>query len=140
LIDMGVAPYLITSTVSIIIAQRLAGRICEKCKVPEKVLPEALLAAGLTQEEIGSFECMRGEGCSVCNNSGIKGRVAIYELMSMSNPLKEEILKGGSPVEIKKGAIRGGTKTLRQSALMKLKAGTVSLEQVLSVTVADDKA
>ncbi len=140
LIDMGVAPYLITSTVSIIIAQRLAGRICEKCKTPEKVLPEALLAAGLIQEEIGTFECMRGEGCSACNNSGIKGRVAIYELMVMSNPLKEEILRGGSPVEIKKGAIRGGTKTLRQSALMKLKAGTVSLEQVLSVTVADDKA
>ena len=140
LIDMGVAPYLITSTVSIIIAQRLAGRVCEKCKTPEKILPEALLAAGILQEEIGTFECMRGEGCSACNNSGIKGRVAIYELMAMSTPLKEEILKGGSPVEIKKAAIRGGTKSLRQSALMKLKAGTVSLEQVLSVTIADDKA
>lgn len=140
LIDMGVAPYLITSTVTIIIAQRLAGRICEKCKVPEKIAPEALLAAGVPEEEIGSFQCMRGEGCSVCNGSGIKGRVAIYELMAMSNPLKEEILKGGSPVEIKKGAIRGGTKTLRQSALRKLKAGVISLDQVLGVTLADDKA
>lgn len=140
LIDMGVAPYLITSTVTIIIAQRLAGRICEKCKVAEKVLPEALLAAGIKEEEIGTFECMRGEGCSACNGSGIKGRVAIYELMAMSNPLKEEILKGGSPVEIKKGAIRGGTKTLRQSALRKLKSGVISLDQVLGVTLADDKA
>jgi type IV pilus assembly protein PilB len=139
LIDMGVAPYLITSTVSIIIAQRLAGRICEKCKIPEKVLPEALLSAGVSKEDIGTFECMRGEGCSACNGTGIKGRVAIYELMEMSNPLKEEILRGGSPVEIKKGAIAGGTKTLRQAAIQKLKAGTVSLDGVLNVTIADDK-
>lgn len=139
LIDMGVAPYLITSTVSIIIAQRLAGRICEKCKTVEKVLPEALVLAGVPENEVGDYTCMRGEGCSACNGSGIKGRVAIYELMEMSNPLKEEILKGGSPVEIKKGAIRGGTKTLRQSALRKLKSGVISLEALLNVTVADDK-
>jgi type IV pilus assembly protein PilB len=83
---------------------------------------------------------MRGEGCSACNGSGIKGRVAIYELMAMSNPLKVEILKGGSPVEIKKGAIAGGTITLRQAALRKLKAGVISLDQVLGVTLADDRA
>ncbi len=140
LIDMGVPAYLITSTVTIVVAQRLAGRICEKCKIPEKVEPSVLLLAGLKPELVGTFECMRGEGCSACNNSGIKGRVAIYELMEMSNPLREEILKGGSPVEIKKGAIRGGTKTLRQAALQKLAAGLVSLEQVLNVTIPDDKA
>lgn len=139
LIDMGVAPYLITSTVTIIVAQRLAGKTCEKCKVPEKVTPEALIAAGIKPEEVGTFEPMRGEGCSVCNGSGIKGRVAIYELMEMSTPLREEILKGGSPVEIKKGAIAGGTKTLRQAALQKLRAGSISLEQVLTVTIGDDK-
>lgn len=140
LIDMGVAPYLITSTVTLIVAQRLAGRTCEKCKVPEKIEPKVLIDAGVKPEEIGTFECMKGEGCSVCNGTGIKGRVAIYELMAMSTPLREEILAGGSPVEIKKGAIRGGTVTLRQSALRKLKAGTISLEQVLQVTVPDDKA
>ncbi|MES2854279.1 MAG: type IV-A pilus assembly ATPase PilB [Bdellovibrionota bacterium] len=140
LLDMGIAPYLITSTVSLIVAQRLAGRICEKCKVPEKIDEKALVLAGVTAEEAKEFECMRGEGCSACNGSGIKGRVAIYELMEMSTPLREEILKGGSPVEIKKAAILGGTKTLRQAALKKLKAGMVSLDQVLNVTVGDDKA
>lgn len=140
LIDMGVAPYLITSTVSIVVAQRLAGKICEKCKVPERITPEALILAGVKPEEVGTFECMRGEGCSACNHTGVKGRIAIYELMEMSTPLREEILKGGSPVEIKKGAIRGGTKTLRQSALQKLKSGQVSFEQVLTVTIGDEKA
>ncbi|RYZ72691.1 MAG: type II secretion system protein GspE, partial [Proteobacteria bacterium] len=140
LIDMGVAPYLITSTVTLIVAQRLAGRICEKCKVSERIEPSVLIALGVTPEEAPSFDCMRGEGCSACNNSGIKGRVAIYELMAMSTPLREEILGGGSPVEIKKAAIRGGTVSLRQSALKKLKAGMISLEQVINVTIADDKA
>lgn len=139
LIDMGVAPYLITSTVSIVVAQRLAGRICEKCKIPEKIEPKILIQAGILPDEIGTFECMKGEGCSACNGSGIKGRVAIYELMEMSTPLREEILKGGSPVEIKKGAIRGGTKTLRQASLQKLRAGLISMEQVLTVTIADEK-
>lgn len=139
LLDMGVAPYLITSTVTLIVAQRLAARVCEKCKVPDKIPPEALIMAGVKPEEVEEFNCMRGEGCSVCNGSGVKGRVAIYELMLISAPLKERILKGGSPVEIKKAAIAGGTVTLRQSALRKLKQGMISLDQVLNVTVQDDK-
>ncbi|HVK60305.1 MAG TPA: type IV-A pilus assembly ATPase PilB [Bdellovibrionales bacterium] len=140
LLDMGIAPYLITSTVSLIVAQRLAGRICEKCKVPENIDPKVLIAAGVAAAEAAEYQCMRGEGCSACNGSGVKGRVAIYELMEMSTPLREEILRGGSPVEIKKAAIKGGTKTLRQAALKKLKAGMVSLSEVLGVTVEDDKA
>ena len=140
LLDMGVAPYLITSTVSIIVAQRLAAKICEKCKVPEKIDPRALIDAGVKPEEVDQYNCMRGEGCSACSNSGVKGRVAIYELMQMSGPLKERILKGGSPVEIKQSAIIGGLVSLRQSALRKLKAGMISLDQVLTVTIQDDQA
>jgi type IV pilus assembly protein PilB len=140
LLDMGIAPYLITSTVSLIVAQRLAGRICDKCKVPEVVADKALILAGVPEAEVADYKCMRGEGCSACNGSGIKGRVAIYELMMMSTPLREMILKGGSPVEIKKAAIEGGTKTLRRAALSKLKSGMISLEQVLNTTVPDDKA
>lgn len=140
LLDMGIAPYLITSTVSLIVAQRLAARICERCKVPEKVDPAALILAGVPENEVDQYKCMRGEGCSVCNGAGLKGRVAIYELMQMSTPLREQILKGGSPVEIKKAAIAGGTKSLRQAALQKLKAGLISLDQVLTVTISDDKA
>lgn len=139
LLDMGVQPYLITSTVSLIVAQRLAGRICERCKVPHRVEDGVLIAAGAKPEEVSSYRVMKGEGCGTCNGSGIKGRVAIYELMEMSTPLREIILKEGSPVEIKRAAIRGGMRSLRQSALMKLKEGLVSLEQVLTVTVQDDQ-
>lgn len=138
LLDMGVQPYLITSTVSVILAQRLAGRICEKCKVPQTIEDQVLLQAGILPEDIGTFSCMRGEGCSVCNNSGIKGRVALYEVMMMSTPLREVILKNGSPVEIKRGALKGGMRSLRQAALMKLKQGMIPLEQVLTVTVTDE--
>jgi type IV pilus assembly protein PilB len=140
LLDMGVQPFLITSTVSLIVAQRLAGRNCEKCKTSQKVEPEVLLKAGAKPEEVKDYECMRGEGCSACNNSGIKGRVAIYELMVMTTPLREIILKEGSPVEIKRAAIRGGMRTLRQASLMKLKEGLISIEQVLTTTVPDDAA
>lgn len=138
LLDMGVQPYLITSTVSLIVAQRLAGRICERCKVPQKVEDQVLIDAGVKPEAVQSFKVMRGEGCGTCNGSGIKGRVAIYELMQMSVPLREIILKHGTPVEIKRGAIRGGMRSLRQAALRKLKDGLISLEEVLTVTVKDD--
>lgn len=139
LLDMGVQPYLITSTVSLIVAQRLAGRICEKCKTPHRVEDEALLHAGVKPEEIPDYQIMKGEGCSACNGSGIKGRVALYEAMQMSTPLREIILKGGSPVEIKKAALKGGMRSLRQAALRKLKTGLISLEQVLTVTVKDEQ-
>jgi type IV pilus assembly protein PilB len=139
LLDMGVQPFLITSTVSLIVAQRLAGRNCEKCQVPQKIDDQILIRAGAKPEEVHEYQCMRGEGCGVCNQTGVKGRVAIYELMQMSTPLREIILKEGSPVEIKRAAIRGGMRSLRQAALMKLKQGEISLEEVLTVTVEDDQ-
>lgn len=139
LMDMGVAPYLITSTISLVVAQRLAGRVCDRCAVPHRVEDVVLLKAGATREELSQYKSMRGEGCSACNQTGIKGRVAIYELMQMSNPLREIILRQGSPVDIKKGAIRGGMRTLRQAALKKMKEGIISLEQVLTSTVQDEE-
>jgi type IV pilus assembly protein PilB len=139
LLDMGVQPFLITSTVSLIVAQRLAGRICENCKIPEKIEDVVLLKAGIPKEEFSTIQPMKGEGCAVCNGSGIKGRTAIYELMLMSTPLREIILAEGSPVEIKKAAIRGGMKSLRQAALMKFRQGLIALDQVLTSTVGDDQ-
>jgi type IV pilus assembly protein PilB len=140
LLDMGIQPYLITSTVSLIVAQRLAGRNCAKCTTSQKVEDEVLLAAGVLPEEIGEYKTMKGEGCSTCNGSGVKGRVAIYEVMQMSTPLREIILKGGSPVDIKRSAIKGGMRSLRQAALRKLKVGLISIDQVLNTTVGDDVA
>ncbi len=139
LLDMGVQPYLITSTVSIILAQRLAGKICERCKVPHKIEPEVFAHLGVSPENRDSYKVMKGEGCSACNGSGIKGRVALYEVMLMSIPLREIILKGGSPVDIKRAALRGGMKSLRQAALQKLKVGMIGVEEVLTVTVKDEE-
>jgi type IV pilus assembly protein PilB len=140
LLDIGIPAYLITTTVSVVVAQRLAGRVCQNCAAPHKVDDEALLAAGAKQEELSQYKTMKGEGCSTCNNSGIKGRVAIYEVMQMSNPLRETILRNGSVLELKHGAIQGGMRTLRQAALNKLKAGLIPLDQVLTMTVGDDQA
>lgn len=140
LLDMGVQGFLITSTVSLIVAQRLAGKICENCKVPHKVDPQVLIELGVRPEEVNDYEVCRGEGCSVCNMTGIKGRIAIYELMTMTDTLRDVILKSGTSLEIKQAAIRGGMRTLRQAALLKLKRGQISIEQVAFSTVADDRA
>ena len=139
LLDMGVQPYLITSTVSLIVAQRLAGRICPRCKVEVKLEDNVLLEAGAKPEELAQYKCAKGEGCNNCNGTGIKGRVAIYEVMEMSIPLREIILKNGSPVEIKRAAIKGGMRSLRQAALRKLRDGQISLEEVLTVTLGDEE-
>lgn len=140
LLDMGVQPYLITSTVSVILAQRLTGKICERCKVPHRLEDHVLIEAGIPQHEISSIQPMRGEGCGTCNGSGVKGRVAVYEVMQMSTPLREIILKQGSVVEIKNAAIRGGMRSLRQAALAKFKLGLISIDEVLTTTVRDDQA
>jgi len=140
LMDIGIPSYLITTTVSLIVAQRLAGRVCKNCAVPHKIEPQILIDAGALPDEVGQYQTVRGEGCSACNNSGIKGRVALYEVLQMSNPLRETILKGGTVLDLKRGAIKGGMRTLRQAALRKLRNGLVPLEQVLSMTVGDDQA
>ena len=139
LLDMGVQGFLITSTVSLIVAQRLAGKICEQCKAPHKVEPEVLLKAGAKPEDISSYNVCKGEGCSACNGTGIKGRIAIYELMTMTDVLREAILKHATPVELKQAAIRGGMRSLRQAALIKVKAGQIPLDEMLTTTVGDSQ-
>ncbi len=140
LLDMGVQGFLITSTISLIVAQRLAGRNCEKCKSLQKVEPGVLIGLGVKADEVGGYEVMKGEGCSYCNGTGIKGRVAIYELMTMTDVLRTAILKNANPVELKEAAIRGGMRSLRQAALIKLKTGLISLEEVINSTVNDSEA
>lgn len=138
LLDMGVQPYLITSTVSLVVAQRLAGRVCDRCKAPHRVDDQVLLDAGVKPAELASYNLMKGEGCAVCNGTGIKGRIAMYEVMKMTNALREMILKHGSPVEIKKAAINGGMRSLRQAGLRKLRDGMIPLDELLTTTVGDD--
>lgn len=137
LTEMGVAPYLITATVNLIVAQRLVGRVCESCKVPIQVPDETLISIGVLKEEVKDYKLFKGRGCTNCNNTGIKGRLAIFELMPMTEKIKEAILKGASQGQLRSQLREMGFKTLRRSALLKLKRGQTTIEEVVSTSVKD---
>lgn len=137
LTEMGVAPYIITSTVNLIVAQRLVGKVCESCKAPVEVPAQTLLNLGVPQAEVGDYKLMRGKGCANCNGTGIKGRLAIYELLAMTEKMKEAILKGASTGQLRYLAREQGMRTLRRSALLKLKRGVTTIEEVLNASVKD---
>jgi type IV pilus assembly protein PilB len=137
LLNMGVEPFLVSSAVNLILAQRLARKVCPECKVEEDIPPEALLALGVTEEDLGTFKCYRGRGCMACSNTGYRGRIALYEVMPMTDAIRELVLVGASASEIKTEAIREGMLTLRQSGIHKLKEGITSVEEVIRATVKD---
>ena len=138
LLNMGIEPFLVASAVNLITAQRLARRVCSECKQPEDIPVQALVDAGVSPEEAASFVCMRGKGCSACNNTGYKGRVGFYQVMPMREEIRELILNGANTAEIKRESMRIGIKTMRQSGLTKLKEGVTSFEEVLRTTVSDN--
>lgn len=137
LTEMGVAPYIITATVNLIVAQRLVGKICENCKTPIEVPAQTLVNLGIHPDEIPDYQLFKGRGCATCNGSGIKGRAAIYELMAMSEKIKDAILKGASAGQLRFIAREQGMRTLRRSALLKLKRGVTTIEEVLNSSVKD---
>ena len=137
LTEMGVAPYLVTSTVSLIVAQRLVGKNCESCKAPIEVPQQTLIDLGVDPSEVGEYKLMKGKGCNNCGGSGIKGRLAVYELMRISEPIREAILRGSSTSELRSLARQEGMKTLRRSALLKLKKGQTTIEEVINASVKD---
>ena len=137
LIDMGVAPYVLTSTINLIVAQRLVGRICEGCKVAVDVTPDVLIKLGVESKEVSDYHVYKGKGCSICNNTGIKGRRAIFELMRMTPKMRDLILTGASQAELRITARLEGMRTLRRSALLKLKRGETTIEEVLNNSVKD---
>ena len=139
LLNMGVEPFLVSSAVVLILAQRLVRKICQKCKYPEKVPPQVLMDAGFTAEEASSVVIYKGKGCEVCNSTGFKGRVALYEVMPIKDEIKELILQGASVMDIKKQAIAVGMKTLRMSGLQKIAEGLTSLDEVLETTFPDNQ-
>jgi type IV pilus assembly protein PilB len=132
---MGLEPFLVVASVNTIVAQRLIRKICNFCKVEQSILPDRLEKVGLSKEIAASTKCYRGKGCDKCSNSGYKGRVAIYEVLDLSQTLKEMVLRGESIVEIKKQALNEGLKTLRMSALSKVQEGLTTLEEALSLTM-----
>jgi type IV pilus assembly protein PilB len=138
LLNMGIEPFLVASAVNCIVAQRLARRICSECVEDDPdVTKEDLVAAGLSEQEIASFQPKKGAGCSNCSETGFKGRVAVYEVMVMTDEIKEFVLNGASAAEIKREAIRGGMLTLRRSALNMLLRGTTTLSEVFRVSASD---
>lgn len=137
LLNMGVEPFLVSSSVNLILAQRLARRVCTQCKQEVEIPEEVLLDLGVDEEDIGKFTCFKGEGCGLCNNTGYKGRIALYEVMPIYEEIKELILVGASTTEMKMEAIRLGMLTLRQSGIHKLKAGITTIEEVIRCSVKD---
>ena len=137
LLNMGIEPFLVTASVNLILAQRLARRLCPECKKPAEVSEETLLDIGVSPEEIGSFTVYEPAGCSVCHGRGYKGRVAIYEVMPFWDALKELVIQGASTAELKAEAMRLGMKTLRQAGISKLKEGITSIEEVVANTAPD---
>ena len=139
LLNMGVEPFLVTASLNCIVAQRLARRICGECKdeipVEEQVLVDLGFSPGQVQQANGVV--IEGRGCKTCNDTGYKGRVALYEVLNVKDEIKEAVLQGYSAMELKREAIRLGMQTLRQSGIHKILDGTTSVEEILRVTRAD---
>ena len=137
LIDMGIEPFLISSAVILILAQRLIRKICAECKEPVKIPAQLLIDLGVHPDEVKSFTAFKGKGCTTCNGTGYKGRLGLYEVMTMKEEVKELVLARASASEIKKEAIRLGMKTLRQSAIQKVRNGMTTIEEVFRSTMDD---
>src|SRR5512143_3881350 len=137
LLNMGVEPFLVSSSVICIMAQRLVRKTCQRCKKIEKIPVQTFIDAGFDPEEAKTIVSYKGEGCDICNRTGYKGRVALYEVLPVKDELKELILQGASVMDIKKLAVSLGMKTLRRSGLLKVKSGLTSLEEVVENTFPD---
>jgi type IV pilus assembly protein PilB len=135
MVDMGIKPYAIASTVSLIIAQRLARRLCPNCKEPVDVPAEALLKEGFTEADIeDGLTIFSGNGCSQCTG-GFKGRVGIYQVMPVSEAIGRIIMEGGNAIQIADQSVAEGIPDLRKSGLKKVKDGVTSLEEINRVTI-----
>ena len=135
LMNMGIEPFLVATSVNLICAQRLVRRICGNCKEVLDLPEQALIDAGYTPEEAKTTKIYHGKGCTTCNKGGYKGRTGLYEVMEINDELRELILVGASALELKKKAIEQGMITLRRSGLIKCAAGMTTLDEVLRETV-----
>ncbi|MBL8533861.1 MAG: type IV-A pilus assembly ATPase PilB [Betaproteobacteria bacterium] len=135
MLNMGIAPFNIASSVMLITAQRLGRRLCSHCKQPADIPPEALLRAGFKESDLdGTWQPFHAVGCDVCKNTGYKGRVGIYQVMPISDEINRIIMKDGDAIDIADQARREGIRDLRQSGLLKVRQGLTSLEEIEAVT------
>jgi len=135
LMNMGIEPFLVATSVHLICAQRLTRRICSDCKTQDDVGPQVLIDAGYTPEEAKTTKVYKGAGCATCGNKGYKGRVGLYEVLEITDELRELILVGASALELKRKAVDQGMISLRRSGLIKAAAGQTTLEEVIRETV-----
>jgi type IV pilus assembly protein PilB len=134
LLNMGVEPFLVSASTNVILAQRLARRICQACKEPVQLPPQALVDIGFSPDEAQALTTYKGKGCANCSETGYKGRVALYEVMVIRENIKEAILQGASSSELRELGRRNGMKTLREAGLQKIREGMTNLEEILRVT------
>ena len=137
LLNMGVEPFLVSSSLNLILAQRLARVICPRCKTEMEYPREALLEVGFSPDEIDDLQFFHGAGCDECSMKGFRGRIALYEVLPMREEIREAVLVGASALDIKRKAMSLGMKTLRQSGLGKVREGATTIEEVVRVTVSD---
>ena len=135
LMNMGIEPFLVATSVHLICAQRLVRRICADCKTPDPTAPQVLLDAGFTSEEAHSVTPYKGKGCNTCGGRGYKGRVGLYEVMETTDEIREMILVGASALELRRKAMDQSMITLRRSGLTKVKAGQTTIEEVIRETM-----
>jgi len=137
LIDMGIPPFLVASSLLLVLAQRLGRKVCKDCKEPYEADEDSLVPYGHILTGVGKTQFYKGKGCANCSFTGMKGRVAIYEVMPVSQEIRDLILKGGATTDLRAMAQNQGMKTLRQAGLLKVLEGTTTVEEVLRVTVAE---
>jgi type IV pilus assembly protein PilB len=138
--NMGVEPFNIASSLTCVVAQRLARRVCTKCRVVDDlVTPEVLISLGVHPSYSTKVRAYKGAGCDDCSNNGTRGRVALHEVMLMTDPMREAILSGKSAIDMRRIAMLSGMKTLRQAALNKMVQGIISSQEVVKVSAATEE-
>jgi type IV pilus assembly protein PilB len=137
LLNMGIEPFLVSSSVNLVVAQRLARRVCAHCCEEFRPPKEALINVGIPASEADSLRIKKSVGCQRCADTGYRGRIALYEVMPICEELKQLILTGATALDIKRAAIRLGMTTLRKAGLARLREGVTTLEEILRTTKAD---
>ena len=134
LLNMGVEPFLVSASTNVIVAQRLARRVCQGCKEPAPVPPQALISIGFSPDEAAKVVPYKGKGCMTCSDTGYKGRVALYEVMVIKDNIREAVLQGASVFELRELARNNGMKTLREAGIQKIREGMTTPEEIMRVT------
>ncbi len=135
MMNMGIEPFLVASSVHLIAAQRLVRRICNQCKQPVEIPVQALTNIGFSKDESKSLQLFRGKGCDTCSGTGYKGRVGLYEVMEVDDEIRELILSGASAYELRQKSLQNGMISLRESGLQKIREATTTIEEVMRETV-----